>query len=260
MNRLILGVTLAAFGLCFLPVSGLALAAIEQLDGASAGAGVFVPGVSAADSDITLTPVPFEELSQAAKARLLEDKQPKTVSGVIGIIGTLVSIGSAIINVVRGGEIVYSNGYGAVYPKDADWRYFTWKKQSIYTFRYKQTMAGISVVDCVIAVSFKYDGQYNGSGRYIGNIQVVGDKCTTLMSNTLNVTAELPQSSVENLTPATPLDPLAAIALNLTYANTSLTGSGSRREAYQIRGDGTLIDLATGAEPKYAAVRRVDLN
>ncbi|MFA5140252.1 MAG: hypothetical protein WC728_13555 [Elusimicrobiota bacterium] len=201
-------------------------------------------------SQETLTPVPFEELSPRTRAILLgEKKQEALIPDVIGTIGTIVSIGSTLISVIRGGEIVYNNGYAAVYPKDADWRYFTWKKQSVYSFRYKKTTAGVTVVDSVVAVSFKYDGQYQGAGRYIGNIQVVGDKCWTLLGNTLHVTAELPASSVENLAPQTPLDPLAAISLNLTYANQAMVGSGSRRESYQIRGDGKIIDFATGLEP-----------
>jgi hypothetical protein len=197
----------------------------------------------------TLTPVPFEALSPRTQALLRGDKkQEARASDVIGTIGTIVSIGSTLISVIRGGEIVYDNGYAAVYPKDADWRYFTWKKQSVYAFRYKKTTAGITVVDSVIAVSFKHDGRYQGSGRYIGNIQVVGDSCRTLLGNALHATAELPASSVENLTPETPQDPLAAISLILTYANRAMIGSGSRRETYQIRGDGRMLDLATGAE------------
>ena len=238
-------------------VSAQAVSASAQL-GALSGLEVPVPAAPAGEVSETLIPVPFEELSAETRSRLTS-AEPRGPQEIIGMVGTLVSIGSAVIKVIKGGEIVYNNGYAAVYPKDADWRFFEWKKQVVYSFRYIRKLAGVTVVDSVIAVSFKYDGSYKGSGRYLGNIQVVGDKCYTMMSHKLTATAELPPSSVENLTPETPLNPLSAIGLNLTYAVSGLVNSGSRKEAYQLRGDGVIIDLATGEEPAGAAVRRFEL-
>lgn len=211
--------------------------------------------------EISITPVPFQDISSFTRdlliGRPLHTGQEK---GVIGTITTLITIGSTIIKVIRGGDIVYSNGYASVYPLDADWRYFTWNKQVFYTFRYvKKILWGtLKTIDSNIVVSFKYDGQYNGHGLYLGNIQVVGDRCWTAFSHGLNVKAELPPSSVENLTPETPLDPTAAIDFNLTYT-TSFLFTNTRTERYRISGDGKLIDVLTGEEPSVAGVTRIDL-
>ncbi len=211
--------------------------------------------------EISITPVPFQDISPFTRNLLIgRPLHTGREKGVIGTITTLITIGSTVISVIRGGDIVYNNGYASVYPLDADWRYFTWNKQVFYTFRYvKKILWGtLPTIDSNIAVSFKYDGQYKGRGLYLGNIQVVGDRCWTAFSHGLNVKAELPPSSMENLTPETPLDPTAAIDFNLTYT-TSFLFTNTRTDRYRISGDGKLIDVLTGEEPSAAGVTRIDL-
>lgn len=210
--------------------------------------------------EVTITPGEFEGVSGVTKQRIAELKEPQQSRDAIGAISTLISIGNSIINVIKGGEIVYNNGYAAVYPKNADWRYFTWAKQAVYTFNYKKKIVfgTVPVINSTIVASFKYDGEYKGHGQYIGNIQVVGDKCWTIFNNKLDVKAELPPSSVENINPATPLEPLAAIDLNITYTTTGIV-THTRMEHYKIKGDGNLVDAETGNEPTNAEIKHINL-
>ncbi len=113
------------------------------------------------EPEIEIIPGSFERLSPATKFLLAaRERTEENAQGIIGVIGPIVSIGSSLTNVIRGGEITYDDGYACVYPKDADWRYFTWKKQVFYTFRYvKKILFGtMPVIDSILVVSFKHDG------------------------------------------------------------------------------------------------------
>jgi hypothetical protein len=195
-----------------------------------------------------ITTVPYEKLSPQTKKQILLDSSDKI--GIVDGVQILMYIGSTIINVIKGGEIVHNNAYGCVWPKGADWRYFTWNKQAVYAFNYKKTtlFGKLTAIDSTVVVSYKYDGKYKGKGQYLGNIQVVAEKCTTAFSHSISVTAELPPSSVENLVPQNPLDPVAAIDLNMSYTISWLF-PGQKLYRYQIQGYGKLIDKNTNQEP-----------
>lgn len=201
------------------------------------------------ESQDAITRVTYEKLSPQTKEQLLSDLSVGKI-GIVEGAQLLMYIGSTIMNVIKGGEIVHENAYGCVWPKDADWRYFTWNKQAVYAFNYKKTIlfGKLTAIDSTVAVSYKYDGKYQGKGSYLGNIQVVAEKCTTAFSHSLSVTAQLPPSSVENLAPQNPLDPVAAIDLNMSYTISWLF-PGQKLYRYQIQGSGKLIDKNTNQEP-----------
>ncbi|MBI4656916.1 MAG: hypothetical protein HY746_09260 [Elusimicrobia bacterium] len=197
-----------------------------------------------------ITPGSYDELSPETRELLARDFAPYDKIDTGTIINILTFIGTTLVKVIKGGQIVNHNAYGCVWPKDADWTQFTWKKQAIYVFNYKKTImfGSLTAVDAVIAVSFKYDGQYDGKGKFLGNIQVVAEKCMTAFSHSISVTAELPPSSMENLSPQTPQNPVAGIDLNLSWLVSYMFPSMSVYK-YQIQGFGRMIDRYTGQEP-----------
>lgn len=196
-----------------------------------------------------VTTVPYEELSPQTKKQIFSDLSESRI-GIVEGAQILMYIGSTIINVIKGGEIVHNNAYGCVWPKDADWRYFTWNKQAVYVFNYKKKIlfGKLTAIDSTIVVSYKYDGKYQGKGQYLGNIQVVADKVQTAFGHSISVTAELPPSSVENLNPQNPWEPVGAVDLNLSYIISWMFPS-QKLYRYQIQGYGKLIDKNTGQEP-----------
>lgn len=196
----------------------------------------------------TITPSSYEELSAQTKEQITDLSKERI--GIGDSIHILMYIGSTIINVIKGGQIVHNNAYGCVWPKGADWRYFTWNKQAVYVFNYKKTIlfGKLTAIDSTIVVSYKYDGKYKGRGQYLGNIQVVAEKVKTAFSHSISVTAELPPSSVENLNPQNPFDPVGAVDLNLSYIISWMFPS-QKLYRYQIQGYGKLIDKDTGQEP-----------
>lgn len=189
-----------------------------------------VPSLPAADS--AHTPTFGEQMNNASQVVGLIDQIVNLVDKIFGIIAK----NQPVVNI----NVNYANAvpYGV-----SHWTQLQgWKTPAVrrYAF-YAKNLYGMKVVDVEYQVHYTYGGNLNGKGKFLTGVTVEPIKVNTSWGYTVDMTAEVPDSTIANV--GTAENPIAAMQVQLRYSIHTIIKDVQERQIYYVRGDGQFKSL-----------------
>lgn len=170
----------------------------------------------------------------------------KGIQDNLVVIDQIVNLTSKIWNIIKENQPVVnvSNQYATAVPQGvASWTKLTgWQgpKGYIYTFSV-QNLYGTKTVSVKYMITYTYNGQYQGKGKYLTAVTVEPLSVDVLWGYTYEMSAEVPDSSIVNV--GSEEDPMAAMQLVLKWKISTVLKSSQGRSVNYIRGDGYIKEM-----------------
>ena len=170
-------------------------------------------------------------------------------------IGTALVIADQVVNLVdkildliaKNQPVVTQNiGYANAVPYGiSHWTQMQgWSKPSTkqYSFTVKNKTGG-NAVSVLYQVHWTHSGNYQGIGKYLTGVTIEPLKVTTAYGYTVDLTAEVPDSTVANV--GTSADPIASMQVQLKWKVHSIFSDVQEKAIYYVRGDGAMEAIGT---------------
>jgi hypothetical protein len=200
--------------------------------------------------DPTTSPVPSPSAAPAPAPAPVPDPAPVnpgslTVGGID--IGAIVSIGEKIWGIIEANRPVVNQSYTALsaIPRGiTSWDELeNWDAPTsrVYKLVYKNLFKA-TVVDFEYRVVYTTNGDFNGSGKYLSQVEIQPSKLTVAWGYKFNATGAV--VSVTNA--GSKENPLAAVELSLDWSVETTLKHMGQSVRYYIRGDGLFKNLSDG--------------
>ncbi|HNW45111.1 MAG TPA: hypothetical protein PKI19_11445, partial [Elusimicrobiales bacterium] len=111
-----------------------------------------------------------------------------------------------------------------------------------YEFRVKGK-AGGTAVSVIYQVHWTHSGNYQGVGKYLTGVTIEPLKVTTAWGYTVDLTAEVPDSTVANV--GTSAAPIASMQVQLRWKVHSVISDVQEKAIYYVKGDGSMEAIGT---------------
>lgn len=167
-------------------------------------------------------------------------------SAAVGLIDQIVNLVDKIFSVIAKGQPVVNinvNYANAVPYGVSHWTQLQGWKTPVtrrYGF-YAKNLYGIKVVDVEYQVHYTYGGSLNGVGQFLTGVTVEPIKVDTAWGYTVDMTAEVPDSTITNV--GTSEYPIAAMQVQLRYSIHTIIKDSQERQIFYVRGDGIFKNL-----------------
>lgn len=169
-------------------------------------------------------------------------------NGIIMIIDKLIAIGEKILPAIKNGRPVVTNNPMAavsVLPRTNDKEFalhgmggWTVPASKHYKLVYTNYL-GLDVVSFVYSITYQYNGNLNGKGKYLTGIRVSARDITVAFGFDLNASSRL--LSISNI--GTQQDVIAGATVEISYTVSSILKSITNNDSFFVAGNGRLIKL-----------------
>jgi len=165
----------------------------------------------------------------------------------IDMLDRIVNLAEKVINIIKEGQPVVdiSTNYANAIPQGiTHWTQMQgWSSPEVKGYRITmKNLYGIKVADIVYQVHYTYGGNVGGKGHFLTGVTVEPVSVSTAWGYTLNMTAEVPDSTIANV--GSSADPIAAMQLQLKYKVHTIIKDMQGKDIFYIRGDGQFKRLA----------------
>lgn len=196
----------------------------------------------------------FKDIAKATAATTTPNRPAPTASntekagGIIMIIDKLIAIGEKILPAIKSGKPVVTNNPMAavsVLPRTNDKEFalhgmggWTVPVSKHYKLVYTNYL-GVDVVSFVYSISFQYNGNLNGKGKYLTGIRVSARDISVAFGFDLNASSRL--LSISNI--GTVQDVIAGATVEISYTVGNILRTITNNDSFFIAGNGRLIKL-----------------
>ncbi|MDO8803756.1 MAG: hypothetical protein Q7R35_04945 [Elusimicrobiota bacterium] len=214
---------------------------------------------AAADLSIDESSLMIEEIAapgQAAYPARPADIQSRPIITIKRIINLAFKV-IAIIEKNRPVVNITTDYANAVPEGITNWTQLTgWQGPSSRTYLFTaKNPAGMQVVKASYKVHYLWGGNYKGKGKFLTGVTIEPVSVETAWGCKLDLTAEVPDSSVGNA--GTDEDPVSSMELHLKWKLKTFTQNIEEKAVYRVQGDGLLSApgplFSRGAEARAAA-------
>jgi len=170
------------------------------------------------------------------------------VNSTVGTIGNIVNLAQKIWSIIQENQPVVNittNYANAVPYGTSNWTQLeNWSKPATkkYSFSMKNAF-GSEVVKIAYQVDYTYGGNYNGKGKFLTGVTIEPLSVTTAWGYKVNLTSEVPDSTVANV--GTQSDPVASMQVQLDWTVHTALKDTTSKAIYYVQGDGLLQEMGT---------------
>ncbi len=192
-------------------------------------------------SSITATEVGEMELDQK-----IDLPSAKDLGSIIASLDQLIALGTKVWEIIKKGKPVVNVDMGtpiSILPQSEDpnmafYQMENWSapKAKRYRIEYKN-MLGMSVIAFDYTVQFQYNGEYDGTGKYVTGLQVTASNVAVSWGFQFDASSELKSISNRGR-----LDnPIAAGTVQINYHASSALRDISSAETFHVTGAGEIL-------------------
>ncbi len=192
-------------------------------------------------SSIKATEIGERELNQKVDLSSMKD-----LGTIITSLDQLIAMGTKVWEIIKKGKPVVNVDMGtpiSILPSsdDPNLAFFemeNWSapKAKRYRIEYKN-MLGMSVIAFDYTVQFQYNGQFEGTGKYVTGLQVTASNVVVSWGFQFDASSEL--KSITNRGRLD--DPIAAGTLQINYRASSVLRDISSSETFHVTGTGEVL-------------------
>ncbi|HNW44619.1 MAG TPA: hypothetical protein PKI19_08950 [Elusimicrobiales bacterium] len=175
-------------------------------------------------------------------------EQPRDLNGVLVSIESIVNIAQKVWKIVEANKPVVNiqTKYATAYPEGitAAAQLSSWSKPKTYSYGfYAENLFGMVMIDAKYKVSYSYNGNYKGKGKYLTGVAVIPTVADVGWSYTFTMAASVPDSTVTNV--GTDADPVAALQMKLSWKMSTILKEVDGSSVYYVQGDGIFEEIAS---------------
>lgn len=178
----------------------------------------------------------------------LQEGPPKDLAGVLVSIEKIVNIASKIWDIVKDNApaVNIQTKYATAYPEGvtsaAQLAGWSRPKSYVYGF-YAENLYGVTTIDVKYRVSYTYNGNYKGVGKFLTAVAVIPEKVQVSWGYRFHMSALVPDSTVTNV--GSHLNPVAALQMKLNWTMATPLKQVDGTSVYYIEGDGYYQEIAS---------------
>ncbi|HOJ86551.1 MAG TPA: hypothetical protein PK103_01415 [Elusimicrobiales bacterium] len=113
---------------------------------------------------------------------------------------------------------------------------------------------GAEVVKVRYQVQFRYNGNYQGKGKFLTGVTIEPISVETAWGYKVSLTAEVPDSTIANV--GTHEDPIASMQVQLKWTIHTVIKDAQQKAIYYVQGDGKIEEIASPFAKKSAEVSK----
>lgn len=202
------------------------------------------------DQYFSISSVQVTEVDTIPYYSEFDNKSDKGLGQIIMVVDQLIALGRKIWPIIEAGRPVITSNFGpavSVLPRTdqspdmvAMYLMDSWEapRQRTYLVEYKNGFGSV-VISFRYTVSYQYNGQYEGAGRYLTGVDVSASQIRVSWGFQFNATSTL--VSISNR--GTMEDPLASATIRINYEAKSFMSEIQSSEAFHVTGDGGLVQV-----------------
>ena len=178
----------------------------------------------------------------------LNNQQGPTVNETLDTIDKIVNLMDKIFNIIDKNKPVLNtniNYANAVPYGTSHWTQLQgWSAPGTkrYAFSMKN-LYGVEVVKVIYQVHWTHSGNFAGKGKFLTGVTVEPISITAGWGYTIDLTAEVPDSTIANV--GTSEDPIASMQVQLNWKVSTITKVINEKAIYYIQGDGLMQEIAS---------------
>ena len=170
------------------------------------------------------------------------------INGTIGVIDNIVNLVDKIMTIIAKNQPVVNinvNYANAVPFGTSHWTQLQgWSRPATkkYSFLVKN-LYGMEVVKVIYQVHWTHSGNLGGKGKFLTGVTVEPLSVTTAWGYNVDLTAEVPDSTVANV--GTAADPIASMQVQLKWKIHTIIKDMQQKAIYYVQGDGLMEPIGT---------------
>lgn len=186
-----------------------------------------------------------------------------SVNDTVNAIDKIVNLAEKIFGIIKENKPVVNittNYANAVPYGTSHWTQLQgWSKPSTrkYAFSMKNGF-GSEVVKVVYQVHWTHSGNFQGKGKFLTGVTVEPISVNAAWGYTVDLTAEVPDSTVANV--GTSEDPIASMQVQLNWKISTVIKVINEKAIYYVQGDGFMEQIASPFESKKRAEEEFQKN
>jgi hypothetical protein len=183
------------------------------------------------------------------------------VNGVVDTIDKIVNLVDKIFGIIAKNQPVVNinvNYANAVPFGTSHWTQLQgWSKPATrrYAFRI-ENLYGMEVVKVIYQVQWIYGGNFNGKGKFLTGVTVEPLSVDTAWGYNVDLTAEVPDSTVANV--GTASDPIASMQVQLKWKVHTIVKDMQQKSIYYVQGDGYMKQIGGASKSEKAAQKKLE--
>ena len=189
------------------------------------------------------------DVRDADETETMKMQEPvRDLNGILVSVDDIMNVGRKIWKIVQDNKPVLNINtlYATAYPSGitSAKQLGGWSKPKVYTYGfYAANMFGGTMIDCTYKVTFTYNGNYNGTGKYLTAVGVIPTVTTVAWGYTFEMKASVPDSTIANV--GTYANPVAAMQLKLSWKMHTVLKEVDGASVYYVQGDGYYEEIAS---------------
>jgi len=170
------------------------------------------------------------------------------VNAVLDTIDKIVNLGQKVWEIIEKNQPLVNinvNYANAVPYGIQHWTQLQgWSKPKTATYRFvAKNLYGIEVVKVTYQLEFRYNGNYQGKGKFLTGVTIEPISVETAWGYNVSLSAEVPDSTIANV--GTHEDPIASMQVQLKWTIHTKLKDSQQKAIYYVRGDGEYGEIAT---------------
>lgn len=178
----------------------------------------------------------------------LNEQPPKDLSSVLVSIEKIVNIASKIWDIINDNKPVVNidTKYATAYPEGVTSaaQLASWSRPVTYVYGfYAENLYGVTTIDVKYKVTYTYNGNYKGKGKFLTAVSVIPEKTQVSWGYRFHMSANVPDSTVANV--GSHEDPVAAMQLKLNWTMATALKQFDGTSVYYVEGNGYFKEIAS---------------
>lgn len=178
----------------------------------------------------------------------LSEQPPKDLSSVLVSIEKIVNIASKIWDIINDNKPVVNidTKYATAYPEGVTSaaQLASWSRPVTYVYGfYAENLYGVTTIDVKYKVTYTYNGNYKGKGKFLTAVSVIPEKTQVSWGYRFHMAANVPDSTVANV--GSHEDPVAAMQLKLNWTMATALKQFDGTSVYYVEGNGYFKEIAS---------------
>jgi hypothetical protein len=170
------------------------------------------------------------------------------VNAVLDTIDKIVNLGQKVWEIIEKNQPVVNinvNYANAVPYGIQHWTQLQgWSKPKTATYSFvARNFFGIKVVKVTYQLEFRYNGNYQGKGKFLTGVTIEPISVETVSGYNVSLSAEVPDSTIANV--GTHEDPIASMQVQLKWTIHTKFKDTQQKAIYYVQGDGEYGEIAT---------------
>jgi hypothetical protein len=169
------------------------------------------------------------------------------VNAVLDTIDKIVNLGQKVWEIIEKNQPVVNinvNYANAVPYGIQHWTQLQgWSKPKTATYRFVvKNLYGIEVVKVTYQLQFRYNGNYQGKGKFLTGVTIEPISVETAWGYNVSLSAEIPDSTIANV--GTHENPIASMQVQLKWKIHTKIKESQQKVIYYVQGDGKYGEIA----------------